>query len=118
MGAESAAKYAAHKRANYDDDGHGDARLRQVTKKVAEKATKETKKTLRRTLRCILFCPLRLSCCFCTSIGGVLRLMRSDTTREFALAVVVPSSSSKPRLPLPCAEWRTICADCAVPVGR
>ena len=39
MGAESAAKYAAHKRANYDDDGHGDAHLRQVTKKVAEKAT-------------------------------------------------------------------------------
>ena len=54
-----------------------------------ERSQRATRRALRTTVRSILCCPIRFACCWCTSIHGVLELMRSDTTREFALAVVV-----------------------------
>ena len=54
-----------------------------------EELRQASKKATRRAVRSILFCPVSFACCFCTSIHGVLELMRSENTREFALAVVV-----------------------------
>ena len=56
---------------------------------AAELARKESKKLVFKTFCFIVLCPLRLTCCMCSSIGGVLTLMRSENTREFALAVVI-----------------------------
>lgn len=56
---------------------------------VREKTTRVARRAAKRSIRSFLMCPIRSACCFCTSMQGVLALMRSETTREFALAVVV-----------------------------
>ena len=47
------------------------------------------KRSARRTVRRICMWIPYCSCCICTSLGGVLQLMRSETTQEMALAVVI-----------------------------
>lgn len=57
--------------------------------KLARQTSKKLKETSTTAVHTVACMPIRMACCLCTSMHGVLQLMRSETTREFALAVVV-----------------------------
>jgi large-conductance mechanosensitive channel len=59
------------------------------TSKVLAEAKQRSKKAARAAFWQLVCAPFKCLCCVCTSFGGVLMLMRSENTREFALAVVI-----------------------------
>lgn len=82
IGAEAASTEHRHKLKN------SDLGTTSSSSRLAE--AKQRSKKAARAAFCTLVCvPFKCLCCVCTSFGGVLMLMRSQNTREFALAVVI-----------------------------
>jgi hypothetical protein len=67
--------------------GRNSAKL--TSNKRLREATKKINTAARWAIVPAVCMPFRCLCCVCTSFGGILTLMRSETTREFALAVVI-----------------------------
>ena len=91
MPAPTAALAVIHRRltAGDVDKVHEQAVEGTAVLKTSKGLAYASKKASRKAASRVLCVPVQIVCCFCTSIRGVLELMRSENTREFALAVVV-----------------------------
>ena len=78
---------------------------------IARLAKEKSKKLAFKTVCAIITCPLSSMCCMCSSIGGILTLMRNDSTREFAVRLTAraePATRDRRLPPLLRSEGRSL----------